>query len=180
MFMLPLLALLRRIAQPISFSILPSSRNLFILGNFNCHDLLWDSKGIFDPCGKEVFDWVISSDPIPLNDYDIPTLLHRSTGIRSSPDISFASSSSALSCFWEVLQDLGSDYLPILLTVFLSPAFRRNKHLPSFNFQKARWGDFAFYFDSHSRSAEQYSSLSLSFAGVLFTSLTLNPLHTIW
>ena len=34
-----------------SFSptILPSSRNLFILGDFNCHHPLWDSKGTSDP-----------------------------------------------------------------------------------------------------------------------------------
>ena len=87
-------------------SILPSSRNLFILGDFNCHHPLWDSRGTSDPCGEEVFDWVISSDLLPLNHPDIPTLLHRSSGSRSSPDISFAPCSLALSCFWEVLQDL--------------------------------------------------------------------------
>ena len=61
------------------------SRNLFILGDFNCHHPLLDSKGTSDPCGEEVFDWVISSDFLPLNDPDMPTLLH-----HSSPDISFA------------------------------------------------------------------------------------------
>ena len=35
----------------------------------------------------------------PLNDPDTPTLLHRSTGSRSSPDISFAFSSLGRSCF---------------------------------------------------------------------------------
>ena len=74
-------------------SILPSSRNLFILGDFNCHHPFWDSRGTSDPCGEEVFDWVISSDPLPLNDPETPTLLHRSFGSRSSPDISFAPSS---------------------------------------------------------------------------------------
>ena len=73
-----------------------------------------------------------------------------------------------------MLQDLGSDLLPILLSVLLSPVFRPNKRPPSFNFQKARWDDFAFYYDSHCPSAEEYSSLSLSFAAALFTSLTLN------
>ena len=37
-------------------SILPSSRNLFILGDFNCHHALWDSKGT----------WVISSPSMTL------------------------------------------------------------------------------------------------------------------
>ena len=79
-------------------SILPSSRNLFILVDFNCHHPLWDSRGTSDPGEEEVFDWVISFDLLALNDPDTPTLLHRSSGSRSSPDISFAPSSLAFSC----------------------------------------------------------------------------------
>ena len=155
-------------------SIFPSSRNLFILGDFNCHHPLWDSRGNSDPCREEVFDWVISSDLLPLNDPDAPTLLHRSSGSRSSPDISFSPSFFALSCSWEVLQDPGSDHLPILLSIPLSPVFRPNERPPSFNFQKAHWDGFASYFDSHCPSAEKYSSLSLSSGAALFTFLTLN------
>ena len=126
-------------------------------------------KSYFQPLREEVFDWVISSDLLPLNDPNIPTLLH-----RSSPDISFAPSSFAFSCSWEVLQDLGSERLPILLSIPLSPVFRSNERPPSFNFQKACWDGFASYIDSHCPSAEEYSSLSLSSAAVLFTSLALN------
>ena len=71
-----------------------------------------------------------------------------------------------------MLQDLGSDHLPILLSIPLSLVFRPNKHPPSFNFQKARWDGFAPYFDSHCPSAEEYTSLSS--AAALFTSLALN------
>ena len=71
-----------------------------------------------------------------------------------------------------MLQDLGSDHLPILLSIPLSPVFRHNERPPSFNFQKARWDGFASYFDSHCPSAEEYSSLSS--AAALFTSLALN------
>ena len=91
----------------------------------------------------------------------------------------FALFSIALSCSWEVLQNLGSDHLPILITVPLSPVFRPNERLPSLNFRKARRDDIAFYFDSHCSSEEKYLSLFLSFAAVLFTSLTLNALLTI-
>ena len=80
----------------------------------------------------------------------------------------YAPSSLALSCSWEVLQDLGSDHLPILLSIPLSPVFLPNKRPSSFNFQKARWDGFASYFDSHCPSAEEYSSLSS--AAALFTS----------
>ena len=71
-----------------------------------------------------------------------------------------------------MLQDLGSDHLPILLSVSLSPVFHPNKRPPSFNFQKSRWDGFSSYFDTHCPSAEEYSSLSS--AAALFTSLTLN------
>ena len=63
-----------------------------------------------------------------------------------------------------MLQNLGSDHLPILLTVPLSSVFRPNERLPSLNFHKAGWDDFAFYFDSHCPSAEKYLSLSLYFS----------------
>ena len=126
------------------------------------------------PAGEEVFDWVISSDLLPLNDPGTPTLLHRFSGSRSSPDISFAPSTLAFSCSWEVLQDLGSDHLPILLSIPLSPVFHPNERPPSFNFQKARWDDFASCFDSHCPTAEEYSSLSLSSAAALFASLAMN------
>ena len=129
-------------------------------------------KRYFQPREEEVFDWVISSDLLPLNDPDTPTLLHCSSGSRSSPDISFASSSLALSCSREVLQDLGSDHLPILLSIPLSPVFRPNERPPSFNFQKARWDGFAFYFDSHCPSAEEYHSTPASLLnGCVFFSL---------
>ena len=155
-----------------SFScpILSPSRNFFILRELNCHHILRDSRGTSDPRGEELFDWVISSDFLPLNDPDTPTLLHRFSGGRSSPDISFAPLSLALSCSWEVLQDLGSDHLSILLSLHLSPVFRPNKRPPFFNFQKARWDDFV----SHSPSAEEYSFLSFPSAAALFTPLALN------
>ena len=123
-------------------STLYSSRNLFILGNVNCHHPLWDSNGSSDPRGEEVFNWVISSNLLPLNNHDITTLPRRFSGSRYSPDIFFAHSSLALSCSWEVLQDLSFDHLPVLLTVPFSLLFRPNERHPSFNFQKARWNDF--------------------------------------
>ena len=161
-----------------SSSILSSSRNFFILGGFNCHLRLWDSRGTSDSCGEEVFDWVISSDLLPFNDPDTPTLLHRSSGSHSSPDIFIAPSSLAFSCSWDVLQDLGPGHPPILLSVPLSLVFCPNEHPPSFNFQKTRWDGFASYFDSHCASAEEYSSLSLSSAAALFTSPALNAIKS--
>ena len=73
-----------------------------------------------------------------------------------------------------MLQNLGSDHLPILLSIPLSLVFRPNERPPSFKFQKACWDGFTSYIDSHCPSAEEYSSLSLSSAAALFTFLVLN------
>ena len=148
-----------------------SSRNLFILGHFNYHHPFWDSKGTSDLRGEEVFDWVISSDPLPLNDSDIPTLLHRFSGSGFSPDIFIAPSSLALSCSLEKHQVVGSDHLPILLTVPHSTVFRPYAAPHPSVFRKLV-GMTASYIDSNCPSAEEYSSLSSIAA--LFTSLTLN------
>ena len=79
-----------------------------------------------------------------------------------------------------VFLDLGRYFRTWVLTIyqffylFLSPVFCPNERPPSFNFQKARWDGFASYFDSHCPSADEYSSLCLSFAAALFTSLATN------
>ena len=149
-------------------SILPSSRNLFILGDFNCHHPLWDSRGISDPWRRKYL-----ADLLPLNDSDTPTLLHLSTGSSFSPDISFAP-------LLLLLLAPGRCFRPLVLTTYqffylsLFPRSCPNERPPSFNFEKARWDDFASHFDSHCPFAEKYSSLSLSSAAALFTSLTLN------
>ena len=97
--MLPLFALLRRIAEPIPF-LHPFSllRKSLYSGGLQLPSTHLDSKDTSHPREEEVFDWVISADLLPFNDLDISTLLHRSSGSRSSPDISFAPSSLALSC----------------------------------------------------------------------------------
>ena len=119
-----------------------------------------------------MLDLAISSDLLSLNEAGISTLLHR------SPDISFAPYTLALSCSWEVLQDPGSDHLPILLIITLFPVFRHYKRPTSFNFQKAYWDDFAFYFDSYCPSAEEYSSVSS--VAALFTFLSLNAAKSLF
>ena len=59
-------------------SILPSSRNLFILGDFNCHHPLWDSRVTSDPAGKKY-----STDSSPLISSPSTTLTHPPFSIAS-------------------------------------------------------------------------------------------------
>ena len=119
-----------------SLSILSSSRNLFIPGDFNCHHPSGTQVVLLTPAGRK---YLTGSSPLTSSSSMTLThpVLHCSSGSRSSPDISFAPSSLALCCSWEVLQDLGSDYLPILLSIPFSLVFRPNERPPSFSFQKA-------------------------------------------
>ena len=152
-----LLFALWRIAEltPFSPSILSSSRNLFILGDYICHHPFWDSKGIFDTRGEEVFDWAISSDLLSHNDPDTPTLLHCFSANRFSLDILFAPSSLVPGrCF--------RSWVLITYQLYcLFPYFCFNVQPPPYNFQKTRWNDFAFFFDTHCPSADEYSSFFL-------------------
>ena len=121
----PLFAPPQRMAEPTLFfsSILPFTKNLFILGDFNCHHPLWDSRVTSDPCGDEVFDWVISNLRL-LNNPDTPTLLH-----RSFPDISFAPPSLAPGrCFrtWVLIT-----YQFFYLSLSLRPIVPTSAPLPS-------------------------------------------------
>ena len=115
-----------------------------------------------------------STGSSPLTSCPSMTLTHPPFSIAPLLTSPLPSLLLSFSCSWEVLQDLGSDHLPILLSVPLSLVSHPNERPPSFNFQKARQDGFASYIDSHCLSAEEYSSLSLSSAAALFTSLALN------
>ena len=66
-----------------------------------------------NPLENDLFCWITSSGLEILNDPASPTLLHHSTGSRSSPDISLAPASLAPHYEWCTLPGLGSDHLPI-------------------------------------------------------------------
>ena len=75
-----------------------------------------------DTRGEEVFDWVISSDLLPLNDPDTPTLLNRSSGSHSSPDISFDPSSLAPGrCFRTWVLTIFQFFYPSLSLIPIAP-----------------------------------------------------------
>ena len=110
-------------SRPKSFSpfLLPSSPTTYIFGDFNSHHSSWDSHSPEDQSGKDLFDWLLSSDLLPLNNSEHHTLLHRATGKRSSPDLFLVPAQIASKCTWQTLPDLGSDHLPISIIIPISP-----------------------------------------------------------
>ena len=125
--------------------ILPNFPDTFILGDFNAHHPTWDRLIPPNPLGNDLFRWITSSGLEILNDPASPTLLHHSTGSRSSPDISLAPVSLAPHCEWRTLPGLGSDHLPIEIVLPLSPVCHPNTRPPKFNYKKASWDVYQSY-----------------------------------
>ena len=160
-------------SRPKSFSpfLLPSSPTTYIFGDFNSHHSSWDSHLPEDHSGKDLFDWLLSSDLLPLNNPEHHTLLHRATGNRSSPDLSLVPARLASKCTWQTLPDLGSDHLPISITIPTSPIINSFHRPPSFNYNKARWDEYLTYIDTHCPIPSNFTTLSLSEATHTFTKL---------
>ena len=73
------------------------------------------------------------------------------------------------------LPDLGSDHLPISITIPTSPIINSFHRPPSFNYNKARWDEYLTYIDTHCPIPSNFTTLSLSEATHTFTKL-LNDL----
>ena len=134
--------------------ILPNSPDTFILRDFNAHHLSRDSLISPDWPRKDLFRWITSSGLEILNDPASATLLHHSTRIRSSPDVSLAPASLAPHCEWRTLPGLGSDHLPIEIVLPFSPVRHPNTHPPKFNCKKARWDVYQSYIVEHLHSLD--------------------------
>ena len=126
--------------------LLPSSPTTYIFSNFSCHHSSWDSHSPKNQLGKDLFDWLLSSNLLPLNNLDHPTLLHHATGNCSSPDGNSSSCPHSLQMY---IADLSSDHLPISMTIPTSPLINFISHSPSFNYNKAHWEEYFFYTDTH-------------------------------
>ena len=104
-------------SRPKSFSpfLLPSSPTTYIFGDFNSHHSSWDSHSPEDQSGKDLFDWLLSSDLLPLNNPEHHTLsCHRKPLLT---DLSLVPAQIASKCTWQTVPDLGSDYLPISIAI---------------------------------------------------------------
>jgi len=92
--------------------------------------ITWDFH-ISPDNGNSLLNWISSSQLDTLNDSD--TLLHHSSGFRSSPDVSLAPAQLAPTCEWRTLPGLGSVHLPINITLQLSSIWHSNTRAPAFN-----------------------------------------------
>ena len=122
-----------------SISNLLKLEDSIIVGDFNAHHSLWHSKLQADTRGNIIANKIDDSNQVVLNE-KLDTRITKNC--ESSPDISLASPSIAMNIDWHTEQALGSDHLPIILTL-------NSEHTPSYstrqtfiNFRKADWQSF--------------------------------------
>ncbi|KAF0298571.1 putative RNA-directed DNA polymerase from transposon BS [Amphibalanus amphitrite] len=118
---------------------LPSGDNTIILGDFNGHHPSWDYEcDAADEVGNRLAEWLDREDWLPLNTGE-PTHTSYRSGCNTAPDVACCSRTLARRTSWSVGPDLGSDHLPMLLTVRSTPAAQRTRRKAKWAFQKADW-----------------------------------------
>ena len=107
-----------------------------ILGDFNAHHSAWYSSST-DTRGT-LLENMISGSNFGILNWDSPTRLPGNAN-PSSPDVSLASASLITSTNWKTKTNLGSDHLPILISLQMDLTINPIPHRTSFNLKKANW-----------------------------------------
>ena len=76
------------------------------------------------------------------DDKTTPTLFHRPSGKTYRPDHTMVSADISAQCCMEVLEDLGSDHLPILINIPTRKGENAKRREPRWNYSKADWDVF--------------------------------------
>ena len=105
-----------------------------ILGDFNAHHSAWYSSST-DTSGT-LLENVVSGSNFGIINWDSPTRLPGNAN-PSSPDVSLASVSLITSTNWQTKTNLGSDHLPILISLQMDHTINPIPHRTSFNLKKA-------------------------------------------
>ena len=122
--------------QEISFELnsIPASASSLICGDFNAHNLIWDTIQPEDDRGADVQEWSNLKNLSILNDGSV-TRHNPQTSNGSTPDLTICGSVWNDWCTWSVDEEEigGSDHLPVIITVHTS-----TKHQPIMG-MKPRW-----------------------------------------
>ena len=126
--------------------------NCIIIGDFNSHSQSWGYSET-DTRGEEVEDWQIDNHLQLLNKPEDPdTYLSRRWLTTSTPDLAFISNNLQPGAERRVLDQLaGSDHRPIKISLDLNYRPESSKPLPRWNYQKAKWEEYA-------RLTDQYTA----------------------
>ena len=127
--------------SPVLEDILETPDAIF-LGDFNGHSECWNSELSEDNRGAILAEMFDSAGCVVLNGNE-PT--REQKGKFSSPDISIASASLAMSASWRCITALSSDHKPILVDIGVEEKFVKAEKRVFINFSKADWPGFQQY-----------------------------------
>ena len=117
-------------------------RSTIVAGDTNAHSRMWGYQDT-NASGENVQDFLNSSNFILLQTKDSPsTFFHRPSGACTRPDQTFISADLQSQCNWNVLDDLGSDHLPILISISMKKGIRKPTRRTAWNYSKANWNEF--------------------------------------
>ena len=117
-----------------------------ILGDMNAHHSFWHSQAAEDIRGRDIAETINASEYGILNE-DTPTRI--TSNCKSSPDLSLATAALLPTCAWSTLTTLGSDHLPIIITLSTEDIKKIKAPNRTFiNFKKADWAGFKEYTES--------------------------------
>ena len=107
-----------------------------LLGDFNAHHASWHSSST-DTRGTNMENTNNGTNFGILN-WDTPTRLP-GNATPSSPDVSLASASHITSSNWQTKTTMGSDHLPILISLQMAPSSTPSLQRNYVNLRKANW-----------------------------------------
>ena len=117
-------------------------KKTLIAGDFNATTPLLGYNQ-YNKRGRELEDLCNSSNLILEQDMECPpTLLHKAHKTTGRPDLTLMSADIYDSCHVQVIDDIGSDHLPILTTI-KSKTKVSKKRRTLWNFKKANWKGYA-------------------------------------
>ena len=125
---------------------LPLASHAIYGGDFNAHSHLWDQHQPEDAMGHKLEDWCIDKNVTIMNT-GAATRVNPATGGTSTPDVTAATGFPSIGATWEVCESIGSDHLPIKVTISLPPAKKARRGRGRFALKKAAWDVYRSSFD---------------------------------
>lgn len=116
--------------------------NMIIMGDFNGHSPMWDSRGRSNRTGKTIEEILTNSDLVLLNTPENPTYLDYKHHTSSCLDLCIASRSLAIGSTLEVAEDLGSDHFPVICNFNLDINKDTEKIMKNWKYSSANWKEF--------------------------------------
>ena len=129
--------------QEFEVNCLPNKQDTVLLGDFNCHNRMWDKYANEDGQGEELKRWAIERKMVCLNDGKY-TRSEVTRGIRSTPDITWVRAEKRKDWNWEVKErSMGSDHYPIIIESTKKGVVRKKKEAKlTWKWKEANWEGF--------------------------------------